>query len=163
MLQVTIHHQRVAVPTSVPASEVYQRVAVPISVPASEVYQRVAVPTSAPASEVSTHQPSTSTKRSHRQNPSTSTTSSSVPSTHQPSTSTKRSHKQNLSISTTSSLPPHKKLAPAQVASPRSLFSSPDRSDLKQALRSGGTASLDVAQGEFCMIYQHALLTGSFL
>lgn len=128
MLQVTIRHQRVAVPTSVPASEVYQRVAVPVSVPASEVSQ----PTI-------------------------------VPSTHQPSASTKRSHRQNLSISSTSSSPPHKKLAPVQVAPPRSLFSSPDRSDLKQALRSGGTASLDVAQGEFGMIYQHVLLTGSFL
>ncbi|KAG1894208.1 uncharacterized protein F5891DRAFT_1195475 [Suillus fuscotomentosus] len=101
-------------------------VAVPTSVPALEVYQRVAVLVSVPASEVS--QPTI------------------VPSTHQPSASTKRSHRQNLSISSTSSLPPHKKLAPAQVVPPRSLFSSPDRSDLKQALRSGGTTSLDVAQ-----------------
>lgn len=89
-----------------------------------------------------------------------------VPSTSQLSyTSTKRSHTRcNLSTSTTSSSPPHKKLAPAQAVSPEAaLFRSPDRSDLMQALRSGGTANLDVAQGEFNIIRQHAPLTGFFL
>jgi hypothetical protein len=89
-----------------------------------------------------------------------------VPSTSQLSyTSTKRSHTRcNLSTSTTSSSPPHKKLAPVQAVSPEAaLFHSPDRSDLMQALRSGGTANLDVAQGEFGIIRQHAPLTGFFL
>ncbi|KAG1790000.1 uncharacterized protein HD556DRAFT_1446572 [Suillus plorans] len=58
--------------------------------------------------------------------------------------STKRSHRNNLSTTTTSSSLPHKKLA---VAPPKALFSSPDRSDLKEALRSGGSATnFDVAQ-----------------
>lgn len=65
--------------------------------------------------------------------------------------STKRSHRNNLSTTTTSSSPPHKKLA---VAPPKALFSSPDRSDLKEALRSGGSATnFDVAQGEFGVLF----------
>ncbi|KAG2158617.1 uncharacterized protein EDB93DRAFT_1100274 [Suillus bovinus] len=70
-----------------------------------------------------------------------------VPSMDQPSTpeSTKRSHRHNLSTTTTSSLPPHKKLAvvpPSEV-----VFSSPDCTDLKEALRTGGnTTNFDVAQ-----------------
>ncbi|KAG1786134.1 uncharacterized protein HD556DRAFT_1313689 [Suillus plorans] len=58
--------------------------------------------------------------------------------------STKWSHRNNLSTATTSSSPPHKKLA---VAPPKALFSLPDRSDLKEALWSGGSATnFDVAQ-----------------
>ncbi|KAG1780113.1 hypothetical protein EV702DRAFT_1277004 [Suillus placidus] len=60
------------------------------------------------------------------------------------SESTKRSHRHNLSTTTTSSSPPHKRLA---VVPPKVPFSSPDRSDLKEALRSGGsTANFDVTQ-----------------
>ncbi|KAG2134217.1 hypothetical protein BD769DRAFT_1665245 [Suillus cothurnatus] len=92
-----------------------------------------------------------------------------VPSTNRLSTSIKRSHaRRNLSVSTVSSSPPHKKLAPAQDASPDASFGSPklapaqvvappgappgapfrspNRNDLMQALRSGGTANLDIAQ-----------------
>ncbi|KAG2335888.1 hypothetical protein BDR05DRAFT_1006358 [Suillus weaverae] len=69
-----------------------------------------------------------------------------MPSIDQPSTSesTKWSHRHNLSTTTTSSLPPHKKPA---VAPPEAVFSSPDCTDLKEALRAGGnTTNFDVAQ-----------------
>ncbi|KAG1760646.1 hypothetical protein EDD22DRAFT_848322 [Suillus occidentalis] len=70
-----------------------------------------------------------------------------VPPMDQPSTpeSTKRSHRHNLSTTTTSSSPPHKKLA--VVPPSEAVFSSPDRTDLKEALRTGGnTTNFDVAQ-----------------
>ncbi|KAG1770854.1 hypothetical protein EV702DRAFT_1202184 [Suillus placidus] len=74
-----------------------------------------------------------------------------MPSIDQPSTSesTKQSHRHNLSTTTTSSSPPHKKPA---VAPPEAVFSSPDRTDLKEALRAGGnTTNFDVAQGELLL------------
>ncbi|KAG2342758.1 hypothetical protein BDR05DRAFT_1000732 [Suillus weaverae] len=88
-----------------------------------------------------TSQLSTSTKRTHtRCNLSTSTSSSSPPHKKPAQAVSPRA----LFTSTTSSSPPHKK--PAQAVSPGALFRSPDREDLMQALRSGGTADLDVAQ-----------------
>ncbi|KAG1740962.1 hypothetical protein EDB19DRAFT_1974957 [Suillus lakei] len=70
-----------------------------------------------------------------------------VPSIDHPSTSesTKRSHRHNLSTTTTSPSPPHKKLA--VVPPGEAVFSSPDRTDLKEALWTGGnTTNFDVAQ-----------------
>ncbi|KAG1730901.1 hypothetical protein EDB19DRAFT_2010419 [Suillus lakei] len=70
-----------------------------------------------------------------------------VPSIDHPSTSesTKRSHRHNLSTTTTSPSPPHKKLA--VVPPGEAVFSSPDHTDLKEALQTGGnTTNFDVAQ-----------------
>jgi hypothetical protein len=77
------------------------------------------------------------------QSASTSTQNVTLPSA---SKSTKRSHR----CTTTPSLPPHKRLA---VVPPKVPFSSPDRSDLKEALQSGGsTTNFDVTQGEFASV-----------
>ncbi|KAG2090557.1 hypothetical protein BD769DRAFT_1395777 [Suillus cothurnatus] len=71
------------------------------------------------------------------QSASTSTQNVTLPSA---SESTKWSHRRT----TTPSSPPHKRLA---VAPPKVPFSSPDHSDLKEALRSGGsTTNFDVTQ-----------------
>jgi hypothetical protein len=55
----------------------------------------------------------------------------------------KRPFQRDISPSLPSS-PPHKKPAPA--------FHSPDRDLLKEVLQSGGTADLDVQQGQFMML-----------
>ncbi|KAG2369246.1 hypothetical protein BDR07DRAFT_1477242 [Suillus spraguei] len=66
------------------------------------------------------------------------------PSTSKPPESTKWSHRHNLSTTTTSSSPPHKK---PTLVPPKAMFSSPDRSDLKEALWSAGnTTNFNVAQ-----------------
>jgi hypothetical protein len=77
------------------------------------------------------------------QSASTSTQNVTLPSA---SESTKWSHRRT----TTPSSLPHKRLA---VAPPKVPFSSPDRSDLKEALRSGGsTTNFNVTQGEFASV-----------